>query len=406
MVTTSYPRFPGDAVATFMEPIATGIARLGHRVDVVAPFTPLWQRGSSDGGVQFHLYRYAPFRGLGTFGYAAGMKADVRLRLSAMAVAPMALASGWRATRRVTAQTGATLVHAHWVIPSGVIGASARGGRPLVISLHGSDVFVAERHTAARSAARFAFGRAAWVTACSADLRDRATNLGADPARISVVPYGVDTGLFAPTPASRSSTRARLGVPEDAPLLLAVGRLVEKKGFAYLIDAAALLIREFPILHVVIAGDGALAGPLRARAAAAGLAERVILPGVIPHDAIPALLTAADVAVAPSVHDAAGNVDGLPNTVLEMMATATPLVATRVGGIGSVAADGATARLVNEQDPRALADAIAQLLRSPDRGAALGLAARALVCREYSWERVASTFSEIYDAVSGRAGAR
>src|SRR3974390_156457 len=196
MVTTSYPRFRGDAVATFMEPIAAGLARLGHRVHVVAPSTPLWQRGASDGSVQFHLYRYAPFRSLSTFGYAAGLKVDVRLRLSAVALAPIALASGWRMTRQVTYRTGATIVHAHWVIPRGAIAAAARGGRPLVISLHGSDVFVAEQHDAAASAARFAFGRAAWVTACSADLRDRAVNLGANPSRISVVPYGVDTALF------------------------------------------------------------------------------------------------------------------------------------------------------------------------------------------------------------------
>ena len=95
----------------------------------------------------------------------------MRLRASAIAVAPMAVLAGWFKALRVAQKKRATIVHAHWVIPGGVIGAAAAGSIPLVISLHGSDVFVAERHAAARLAARAAFNRAKWVTACSDDLR-------------------------------------------------------------------------------------------------------------------------------------------------------------------------------------------------------------------------------------------
>ncbi len=403
MVTTSYPRFAGDTVATFMEPIATGVAALGHDVHVVAPWTPKWRRGTADGGVHFHLYRYAPVAGMNTFGYAEGMRADVRLRTSAVAAAPLALAAGWRLTRRVARFTRSSIVHAHWVIPSGVIGAAARGSRPLVISLHGSDVFVAEKHRAAGAAARAAFARAAWVTACSADLRDRAVRLGAAAERTTVVPYGVDTVRFAPS-TSRPATRTRLGIPDDAPLVVAVGRLVEKKGFGCLIDAAALLAREFPALRVAIAGGGDLEAALRSRARAAGVADRVMLLGVMAHDEVPALLAAADVVAAPSVRDDAGNVDGLPNTVLEMMASATPLVTTRAGGIGAVATDGDTARIVPERDASGLAEAVAGLLRDPARARAMGARARDVVEHEYSWTRVARTFDAIYRAVDRPRG--
>ena len=98
--------------------------------------------------------------------------------------------------------------------------------------------------------------------------------------------------------------------------------------------------------------------------------------GVVSHDVVPTLLAAADVAVAPSVHDEAGNVDGLPNTVMEMMASATPLVATPAGGIGAVATDGVTARLVAERDVRALASAIDELLRDRTAAAHMGPRAR------------------------------
>jgi glycosyltransferase involved in cell wall biosynthesis len=122
----------------------------------------------------------------------------------------------------------------------------------------------------------------------------------------------------------------------------------------------------------------------------------------VAHDQIPALLAAADVAVVPSAHDDAGNVDGLPNTVLEVMASGTALVATRVGGIGAVAADRQTARIVPERDAPALAEAIAGLLRHPTVRAGIGQRAREVVCRDYSWARVADDFDRIYARVLGR----
>ena len=399
MVTSSYPRFPGDPIATFMEPIARGVAVRGHDVHVVAPWHPAWRRPSVEGDVRFHLYRYVPFPSLNVFGYAAALRADVRLRVAAIGVAPLALAAGWRRVRTVARKTHATIIHAHWVIPSGAIGAAASGRLPLVISLHGSDVFVAERHGLARLAARAAFRRAAWVTACTADLRDRAIRLGASPDRLSVAPYGVDTARFKPDPAARARGRATLAVADDVPIVFAFGRLVEKKGFEYLVDAAALLLAEYPQLRVVIAGAGDLDAALRARAATAGVAERVQLLGAVPQQEIPMWLAAADVAVAPSIHDEAGNVDGLPNTVLEIMASGTPLVATPVGGIAAVATDHETARLVPERNAAALAQAIADLLRQPVVRAEMGRRARETVGRAYSWARLAEQFEAIYERV-------
>ena len=100
MVATSYPRFPGDTIGTFMEPIARGVAARGHEVHMVLPWHPRWRRGRDEHGVQFHLFRYAPTAGLYVFGYAGALRADVNMRLSAYAVAPLALAAGWREARR------------------------------------------------------------------------------------------------------------------------------------------------------------------------------------------------------------------------------------------------------------------------------------------------------------------
>ena len=157
MVATSYPRFPGDGVGSFMEPIAKGVAARGHDVHLVAPWHPAITRPKVEDGVPFHFFHYAPIASLSVFGYAAGLRADTQLRGAAWAVAPLALASGMWKAMRVAAKKRATVMHAHWVVPGGAIAAAVRGGRPLVVSLHGSDVFVAERNALAGYVARACF---------------------------------------------------------------------------------------------------------------------------------------------------------------------------------------------------------------------------------------------------------
>lgn len=391
MVTSSYPRFAGDSVGTFMEPIATSVAARGHEVHVVAPWHPLVARPRVADGVHFHFYKYAPIPSLNVFGYAAAMRADVSLRAAAFVAAPLALSAGWWAARRVARRHRATIMHGHWVIPGGVTAALAAPDLPLVISLHGSDVYVAETLAPARVAAGTAFRRAAFVTACSADLARRAIALGAAPDRITVVPYGVDAGRFRPDPQSRPRLRAELDVREGQLLIAAAGRLVRKKGFEYLIDAIA---RSADTV-LALAGDGTLHDELRERAAAAGAAGRVRFLGNRTQDDVAALFAAADVIVVPSVRDDAGNVDGLPNVVMEALASGTPLITTDAGGIGAVVEHDLTALIIAERDVDAILGAL-ERLRDAQTRERLGSAAREMVQRRFGWDRTAQQMEDAY----------
>lgn len=396
MVTTSYPRFPGDSIATFMEPIARGVAARGHRVHLVAPWHPAIRRPPREDGLHFHFFRYAPVPQLNVFGYAAALRADVNLRGSALLAAPLALLSGWQMTRRVVARTGATILHGHWVVPGGAIAAAAGRGLPLVVSLHGSDVYVAERHAAVGAVARLVLRRADRITACSHDLRNRAVALGASTDRIEVVPYGVDASRFAPDPEARRRRRDALGLPDDTPLLFTAGRLVRKKGFEFLIEAVGRLRATWPTLTLAIAGGGDLETELRQHAGRQGVADRVRFLGPLAQDEIPSYLAAADLAVVPSVRDPSGNVDGLPNVLMEALASGTPVVTTTAGGIGAVASDAHTARVVPEGDATALATAIAALLTDPSERSRLGSAARARVLDEHGWTRAIERLEAAY----------
>jgi glycosyltransferase involved in cell wall biosynthesis len=322
------------------------------------------------------------------------MRADVKLRGAAYLAAPLALAQGWRTARKIALRHRATMMHGHWVVPGGITAAMAAPDLALTISLHGSDVFVAEKFGPARAAARIAFERAGAVTACSDDLGRRAIALGAAPDRLEVVPYGVDVDRFRPDPAAAVALRASLDVPAKALLAFAAGRLVKKKGFEYLIDA---LPQAGAGVVLALAGDGDLDQDLRARARDRGVENRVHFLGNLSQHDVARYLAAADAAVVPSVRDDAGNVDGLPNVVMEALASGTPLVTTAAGGIGAVVSDGQTALVVPERDPQSLANALSRI--ASDRAAAhrIGEAARAMVQARFGWARVAERIEAAYD---------
>jgi glycosyltransferase involved in cell wall biosynthesis len=151
---------------------------------------------------------------------------------------------------------------------------------------------------------------------------------------------------------------------------------VAKKGFPVLLDAAARLLAPYTLR---IVGDGPLRPELERRIAERGLGDRVKLVGPRTHDELPAEFAAAHIVVVPSITDASGDRDGLPNVVLEAMSSARPVVASDVGAVSSAVVDGRTGVLVPPGDAHALAGALEFLVDQPDMRERLGREARARV---------------------------
>ena len=399
MLTSSYPKYPGEVTAPFIEEIAAGLAARGHEVHVVLPWHPDLRRPAVDRGVHLHPYRYAPWRALNVWGYAESMAADVEVRGRAYLAAPLALPAGVLALWRVTRAVRCDLVHAHWAVPNGPVAALVAAWRrlPLVVSLHGSDVYLPERHAWLRPIAAWTLRRAAAITACSEDLARRAVALGAPEERVTVIPYGADMETFRPAgEGERARVRAELGLAEGEGLILAVGRLVRKKGFDVLIRALPRVLQEAGPVRLVLAGRGDLHQELAELACHLGVEAHVALLGAVERDRLPALFRACDVLAVPSRHDEKGNVDGLPNVVLEGMASGAAIVASRVAGIPQVITAEETGLLVPERDAVALAAAIVRLLREEETRARLGRAARRWVEEELNWPAVAGRFEQVY----------
>ena len=388
-LTQTYPRFEGDTAGPFIRDLARGLVRLGDRVTVLAPHAEGMPARWEDRGVETVTFRYAPER-YEVLGYGRSLEADERIKGGAAIAAPLYALGLLRAMRRTRRFD---LVHAHWIVPNGVI-AAASTSMPLAIGLHGSDVFLAEK-PGVRRAAAWALRRSRLLTGCSPELVDRVRALGFPEERSRVIPYGVDVKTFSPGP---SGWRERLGIPADAPLVLSVGRMATKKGFHVLLEALPeiLLASGASGAHVVLAGGGDLLPEFQRRAAEFG--GRLHLPGPVLRDTLPDLYRAADLFVLPAVHDSKGNVDGLPNVILEAMASGLPVVASGISGIPLAVEDGRTGLLVPERDPAALSAAICRLLADRELARGMGERGRRKAEAELTWDAVASRYREGYEA--------
>jgi glycosyltransferase involved in cell wall biosynthesis len=211
-----------------------------------------------------------------------------------------------------------------------------------------------------------------------------------------VIPYGVDVDTFSPEAGRRGIWRRRLGIPADAVVMLSVGRMVSKKGYQVLLPILPELLERFPDLHVVLAGAGDLLDEFRRQAAS--WSGRVHLPGVVLRDTLPDLYRTADLFVLPAVHDAPGNVDGLPNVILEAMASGLPVVASGISGIPLAITDGREGRLVEERRPAELAAAIGELASAAGRRRELGTSARERTLADLTWRAVAERYRGAYEA--------
>jgi phosphatidylinositol alpha-1,6-mannosyltransferase len=199
-----------------------------------------------------------------------------------------------------------------------------------------------------------------------------ATTLGFAADRIAVVPPEVDTSRFRPARDREEvlAERRRLDLPIDGVLTLFVGRLVERKGLDELLAALALT----PNARLIVVGAGD-AEPWRARAAAAGVAERVMFRGSPADGELPRWYRAADIFASPARHRTrGGDVEGFGIVFLEAQASGLPVLATRAGGIPEAVEEGRTALLVLPGDVRALAAGWQRLLDDPGLRRSLGAA--------------------------------
>ena len=278
-------------------------------------------------------------------------------------------------------------IHAHFASTPALIALYTHrlSGFPFTFTAHAKDIYVSDPHTF-----RVKVEEARAVVTCTQYNREFLSKQYGTlcERKVRTIYHGLDVSQF--------SFRLPAKADGDEPIILSVARLIEKKGLGDLIVAADILCRRGRAFHVEIIRSGPQREALQAQAKQLGIAERVRLAGSKAHEAVCFAYQRASVFVLPCVVASDGDRDGIPNVLLEAMASGVPVVSTPVSGIPELIEPGLDGLLVPPNNPAALAEAIDKLLRSQELRTGLALAARAKIESSFSLDASAERLLDLF----------
>jgi len=369
----AFPRHEDDLAGSFLLRLALALGREAVEVEAVAPAAPGLAARDRLRGVAVRRYRYAARRAE-TLAYTGTMHTRATSPGGALALAGL-LAAGTVALRR--AAGGADLVHAHWWFPGGVQALAARR-RPLVTTMHGTDVRLARSRPAAQAVCARVLRASAVVTTVSAWLRDQAAEFAPESAdRIRVAPMPVDETLFSPGGGPRTE-------------LLFVGRLDGQKGADLALRALAGLRGPAAELPLRLVGSGPLEPDLRRLAKELGVADRLHWESNLPQQALADRYRRAAALLVPGSHE------GLGLVAVEGQLSGAPVIAAASGGLLDVVDDGSSGWTFPPGEPSALARVIEEVAEHPARAAERAAAGRRAAAERFSPHAAARTYAALY----------
>ena len=385
VLASTFPAHPNDGTPAFVLDLAKREA-MRYSVTVLTPRIPgAAAREVIDGvAVVRYPYFFKRYEDLADGAILDNLKAR-RSRWLQVPALVVGLAIALRKQLRVLSPAA---IHAHWVIPQGLVAALVAGETPLVVTTHGGDIYALNQKPIL-ALKRWVFSRAARITTVNRQMHDRLVELGVPGNKVAVLPMGVDTA---------SVSKIAKDVETIDGQLLVVGRLVEKKGIGYLFEAmrgSAVGSR----IRVKVIGDGPMRAELEAQAA--GL--QVEFLGQRGRSEVLQAIAESQLMAIPSVTATSGDQEGLPVTLLEGAAGGIAVVASRLPGIDEVIEHEVSGLLVEQRNSSALAVAIERLL--DDRALRTKLAAGiAEAAKRYDLDVIGEAYCEQLEiAIKGAA---
>lgn len=394
MVSHAYPTFDGGNAGEFVHGLASALVSLGHKVYAVIP----WDSSMRDARLMDGV-RLEPYQARDAISY--GKASNVYVRSPQLAVA-VSLLRGLLKLRQIVKEREVDVIHAHWAIPMGFVAglAKAMTGTPLVITMHGRDVyvnpeagFIVPTLWYVKPFLQFSFRQADCLIAVSRDCYGHAQRAGALEGKMEIIYNGANVRRFFPSQAGTAQVRQRYGISPEAKLLLSVRSLTFRKGLDVLIRAMPHILEVEPAAVVLLVGDGPERRRLIALRDELGLSDKVIFAGRVPNTELPPYENACDLFVIPSREE------GFGVAAAEAMACGKPIVGTTAGGLVETIEDNHTGLLVEPDNVEQLAEAIIRVLQDEPLASQLGNNARRKIETDFNWANVAHRTVELYEDV-------
>jgi glycosyltransferase involved in cell wall biosynthesis len=386
ITTSTFPLRGSDGLPRFIFDLAQALAE-NCSVTVLAPHYPGIEREEILGRLTVRRFQYAWPAGMQVLAYGAGMRENLRSSWLARLQVPAYVAALTVAVKKLSRSRRFDVINSHWLVPQAVAATLAGGcNRPWAhaVTVHAGDLALLETLASGPRILNYIGRHTDLFLPVSSGLAQRLRKLAGRSLPCAVQPMGVDYAQF-----SRPAHQEARPMPFGGRFILFVGRLVEKKGVALLLETMARLAPEFPGLGLVVIGTGPMEAGLKARAGALGIGPRVRFLGRRSHEEIIAYLQACSVLAIPSMVDARGETDGMPTVLAEGMAAGCRVVAGRVEGIGDWITHGRNGWLVKPGDAGDLARQLRTALIASDEQ--ISGAARQ-TARRLDWSQVAGYY--------------
>lgn len=378
---STFPRWANDTEPRFILDYAKAMTKY-YDVTVLVPGAVGAKEEEELEGVHVIRYHYFPIHKFETLCYPGAIVPRIKQKKVRILLVPFLLLSLHHQLKKRSKKFD--VVHAHWLIPQGIMQMSVKD-TPYIVTGHGGDVTSLNKGIL-KSMKLKCLERAKAITVVSDALQDYVKQLYPNQ-KTSIIPMGCDVSRF-----SSEHRKENFFGQGDRKVVLFVGRLAEKKGVTYLIDA----MKKVDNAVLVIVGKGDLEPGLRQQAEALG--DKVVFAGPKTHDELPEIYASADVFVAPSVTAADGDKEGFGLVILEAMASGVPVVASRSGGIVDIVKDEENGLLCDEKDVEKLSVNISRVLEDEALSAKLKTAAGHTV-EQYSYDNISKRYNDILSGI-------
>jgi glycosyltransferase involved in cell wall biosynthesis len=371
VISSTFPRWKNDSVPPFVYELSRRFTE-EFEVTIIAPHYPGAKEHEIMDGMHVYRFRYFPeqFEKLACSG---GILPVLKKNKLYYLLVPFFLLAARQALEKRILADKPDLIHAHWALPQGFLAALAKRKHdiPYVVTAHGADIFALRSLTALK---KFALKNADGITTASRRIKEHIGKIGIDA---HIIPMGVDTKLFH---SGKKDAAIREKHNITGPFLLFVGRLADKKGASYLIQAMPYVLEKHSTAKLLIVGSGPDEDKLKQQVNDLRLGQHITFAGPIAHTALPAYYATADIFVAPSIITPDGDREGTPVTILEALASGTRVVASGLDRTES------SILYAEERNPEDLANKILTALASPKKKSSI---------MKYDWSTIAAKYKQV-----------
>jgi glycosyltransferase involved in cell wall biosynthesis len=383
ILVSTYPRNEQDHEVPWLRESVKRLAARGYKVTVIAP-AYLGLKDHDIDGVRVRRFRYAPTRWeMLTHGEGAPnkLKKNPILKLLTLSY----LVGGAHAVWKICHQEKLDILHVHWPFPHGLMAlVPARWpGCKIVSTCHSAEFALAAGSKVSTQLLAFCLRRSDAITANSAHTAKLIRDVS--QRRSQIIPWGATVQFgSAEDPA-----------PQEVPLLLFSGRLIERKGVNFLLQAMPLILQQRKV-RLVITGDGHYRQQWEDLARQLGLSESVRFAGFVSNEELGILFRSCSIYVHPAIYDSKGDTEGQGVVLVEALGNRKPVVASEVGGIVDLIKHEETGLLVPEKNPEAIAHAVLRLLDEPEFAQRLAEQGYTYARDYYHWDRIIDQYDVIY----------